>query len=326
VRDPLLGAAAAIVAVVTPVILRYVWVTRPLAAGALRDRLERLTQKLRIRCRDILVWETDGMVVNAAVVGVVPPLRYVLLSDALLERMDEARIEAVFGHESGHVKRHHITYILLFSLISGCLLTVFSQRTHGLNPTLFQWLIAAAGVLLLLKWGLLFTWISWQFERQADIFGARALTLSGLPCDAPCQVHRPESISTGADTVNGVECAGLHTPPALAMNMLPDVRIRARPSSAADPICFTAASVFADTLHDVAKLNGVSPDAGSWRHPSISARSRSLQKLALDPAAAARFERRVTLIKVSILLAAALSALWAVYELRLWTLLGVHDR
>lgn len=321
IRDPLLGAAAVVVAVLTPLVLRHVWITRPLAPGALRDRLERLARTLRMRCRDILVWETDGMIVNAAVVGVVPPLRYVLLSDALLERMDETRIEAVFGHESGHVKLHHITYILLFALISGCLLTVFSQKTRGVEPATFHWMLAAAGAALLVKWGVLFTWISWQFERQADVFGARALTLAGLPCTADCSVHGayhriPGPPDTGAA---GPVPAGV-VPPALAMTMLPPSRDGSEADSQPiEPVCRTAASVFADTLHDVARLNGVSPDAGSWRHPSISARSRSLQRLAIDPKAAARFERRVRRTKATILLGAVGSAAWAVFELRLWS-------
>lgn len=319
VRDPLLGGAAALVAVLTPAILRHVWITRPLPAGALRDRLQQLAAKLKIRCREILVWETDGMVVNAAVVGVVPPLRYVLLSDAMLERMDESKIEAVFGHESGHVKRHHITYILMFSLISGCLLTVFGQRTRGMDPTLFQWATAAVGLLLLAKWAVVFTWISWQFERQADVFGAEALALAGLPCNAPCALHHAEMRRTAISesSPGPLPPTGRAVTPALGMAIVPDAPVRA------NAICATAASIFADTLHDVAKLNGVSPDAGSWRHPSISARSRGLLRLALDPAAAAQFERQISWIKLGIFTAALGSAAWAVYELRLWTLLGI---
>src|SRR5262249_52428248 len=159
-----------------------------------------------------------------------------------------------------------------------------------------------------LKWGLLFTWVSWQFERQADVFGARALTLAGLPCDAPCRVHHadllaataapsgervPRPSTLPANDATPLGYAGLRLPPALAMNILSQNREHNHREAPTEPICVTAASVFADTLHDVARLNGVSPDAGSWRHPSISARSRSLQRLALDPFAAERFEGRI---------------------------------
>lgn len=54
--DLLIGLAAVAVAVVTPEILRHVWVTRRLPAGPLRDRLLLLGRRLRLRYRDILVW------------------------------------------------------------------------------------------------------------------------------------------------------------------------------------------------------------------------------------------------------------------------------
>jgi hypothetical protein len=67
--DLLVGAAALLVALITPAILRYVWVTQRLPAGPLRDRLTYLASKLRLRCREIRVAD-GGMIVNAMVMGV----------------------------------------------------------------------------------------------------------------------------------------------------------------------------------------------------------------------------------------------------------------
>jgi STE24 endopeptidase len=225
--------------------------------------------------------------------GLVAPLRYVLITDGMLEQMDDRKIEAVFGHEAGHVKRHHILFFLLFAMISGCLMTVVSvwARAPGFTVTQEQWLITAAGAVLLVKWGLVFGWISRRFERQADVFAVRTLAATGMPCAQPCALHAEPD------------------PPARAL--------------AGDELCASAAHVFGDTLMQVATLNGIPPEAPSWRHGSIRARERMIHRLAADPAATGRFERFVFWVKVGILLAAAASAAWAGWELQVWTLLGI---
>ena len=56
-----------------PVLLRHVWRTRPLEPGRLRTRLEAAAARHGFRARDILVWQTGSMVVNAAVAGFAAP-------------------------------------------------------------------------------------------------------------------------------------------------------------------------------------------------------------------------------------------------------------
>jgi len=290
--DLLVGSAALLVAVIAPAILRRVWVTQRLPDGPLRDRLLFLARRLRLRFREILVWRSGGLVVNAAVMGIVAPLRYVLITDAMLEQMDDTKIEAVFGHEAGHVKRHHILFFLLFALVSGCAVTIFSIRARGLARTdhaLYEVMATLLGVALMAKWGLLFGWISRRFERQADVYGVRTLAASGLPCSQPCVVHTP------------------------AGN--PEKR-RKR-----DALCTTAAEVFGQALNEVALLNGIRPEARSWRHSSISSRSRFVQALAQDPPRLRRFERTVLAIQLAILAAAGVSTFWAAWDMGIWSTL-----
>ena len=47
--------------------------------------------RLGFRYSDILVWDTNQLIVNAGVTGSLPWFRYVLLSDALIERIRESR-------------------------------------------------------------------------------------------------------------------------------------------------------------------------------------------------------------------------------------------
>ena len=103
-----LSAPAGLIALLFPTLLRWTWKTTPLAAGPLRERLEAAARRCRFRAREILVWHTGDMVVNAAVAGFVPGLRYVFLTDALLTRLTPEEIEAVFAHEVGHVRHRHL--------------------------------------------------------------------------------------------------------------------------------------------------------------------------------------------------------------------------
>jgi len=289
--DLLLGAAAVLVALIAPLILRYVWVTRALPDGPLRDRLVSLCRRLRMRCRDILVWHSGGMLVNAAVMGVIPRLRYVMITDAMIEQLDDTKIEAVFGHEAGHVKRHHIACFLLFAFISGCVITIMRTRLAGQSELTVQLVSAVVGAGLCFKWVVLFGWISRRFERQADLFGVRTLAAAGVPCQVECALHSADNPGQGLD-----------------------------PLRTARPLCRTAAHIFGDTLNDVARLNGMAPEARSWRHGSIASRSRILQRYALDPQAALRFERSVRRMKLAIVLTALALGLWAAWEMNLWAL------
>ena len=91
-----------------PTLLRRLWKTRPLADGDLRERLTALSTRAGLPVREILVWETRGVVVNAAVSGWIPGHRYVFLTDGLIDRLTSRQIEAVFGHELGHIRRRHL--------------------------------------------------------------------------------------------------------------------------------------------------------------------------------------------------------------------------
>src|SRR4029079_2938405 len=114
------------------------------------------------------------MVVSAAVMGLFAPVRYILLSDGLLEIMDDQKIEAVFGHEAGHVKHRHIEFYLLFAIFSMLLVGGFFEFVQrgirhwpGLipqTPQLQDYLQVAAVGAIIAVWGLGFGAISRRFE------------------------------------------------------------------------------------------------------------------------------------------------------------------
>ncbi len=180
IAEPVVLAASALAAMgvflFTPGIIVRIWKTGPLPPGPLRDRLENICRRLKLRYRQILVWRSGGMVANAGVMGIVGPLRYVLLSDALLEQMPERQIVAIFGHEAGHIVSRHIPYMLLFAIstvtIAGVTGALYVERLSApawAGDTLALGLLAAT-------WTVAFGWLSRRFERQSDVMGAWAAT------------------------------------------------------------------------------------------------------------------------------------------------------
>ena len=275
--------------ILSPAFVRLTWPTRRMEDGPLRDRLERLSRRLNFRCSDIRVWDTGGVVINAGVTGAVPWFRYVLVTDAMIDCLDPSEIEAVFGHEIGHVARRHLPYFALFFLGSAGLMGLGAEILGRFwdvdaalarlgNPTVAG---VAQGAGILGIWGvyffLVFGYLSRQFERQADLFGARA-----------------------------VSCGRKDCPPHLDLNA-PGV-----PEGPPGELCPMGLRTFADALANVAALNGMSPRASSWRHGSIARRIAFLHRLESRPEGASRFEASVLRLRWAMAIVLALASAAAI--------------
>ena len=102
--------------VTMPLLLRLFLGLKPLPPGPLRTPLESTAQRLGFRYSNVLVWNTRHLMANALVTGFVPWIRYVVLTDKLIDELTPEEIEAVFGHEVGHIKHHHLFFYLVFFL------------------------------------------------------------------------------------------------------------------------------------------------------------------------------------------------------------------
>ena len=291
--DAFLGAIATCVFVLSPLMLRRIWQTTPLEAGPLRDRLEGICQKIGLRCRDILVWHSDGTMINAAVMGLFARVRFVLLSDALLETMNVKQIEAVFGHEAGHIRHRHIQHFLVFAFVGWLAVVGIMELLarvaieagwdQAISATGIQTISVVAAVLF---WGLGFGWLSRRFEREADLFAARCVTPGAAKCAVPCSVHLDD----------------------------------AAPREGQDRVCATGAAIFTSALDRVAVLNGIPHEEKSWRHSSIGYRIRFLTALAGDPSRAAAFGRTLRRAKRFVPAVARIGAAIFVYY---WSVVSV---
>lgn len=264
--------------------------TTPLPAGPLRRRLEAIARRAKFRYTDILVWRTHGNMANAMVTGFLPVPRYVLLSDALLENLPPEEVEAVFGHEIGHIRHRHLPYFLAFFVLSisalGLGMTaarLLMPESWGVTPlgdelptwSSYSWPSVAVhvgeGLLFLAYFWLVFGHLSRQCERQADVFG--------------CKLVAPPDDDG-------------HTEP------------RLHPYGV---------RVFMQALQRVAELNGINPEMPTWRHGSIASRIRYLAKLIDRPALESAFQWQFRRFRWVLLTVLAVIVSVLSWHLRPWT-------
>ena len=298
-RPLALAFMGAFVLAASPLLVRIAWPTRPLPPGPLRDRLERLTRRVGFRCTDILVWDTNGMVINAGVTGSLPWFRYVLLTDALVDCLNPAEVSAVFGHEIGHIAHRHLVSFGLFILGS---LGVYAWADVAVAGLMFHlprpsWraaeglpsLVIELAAALLLVGGyflLVFGHLSRRFERQADVFGCRV-----------------------------VSCGQSECPPHLDLDDHADPIMLPAPAASRDMIlCPVGIQIFISALSNVADLNGMRPGAWSWRHGSILRRIAFLESLANQPEAERKFQRGVSRMRKGMAILLGLTLLGAVWS------------
>jgi STE24 endopeptidase len=299
-----------------PLILRFVWRAVPLPPGQIRDELLILGKKLRFRFTDILVWPAGG-VSNAVVSGLVPQLRYVMLSDALLDKLSPPEIGAVFGHEVGHVKHHHISYYFAFLIGSVGLLSLialFCQQqaqalfSDAMNRNLdFVFSYVPLELFLLFPYfGLVFGYLSRQCERQADLFGVRAASQAIVDWKTSMTAAFP-FLTTSAGhlaTTDGCRLGNGHAPakgwfvavladPSTLVEDPPPPAVSSLPKGNYPAVLPEGAGVYAQMLDKLAYLNGISKRAWSWRHGSIASRIEFVETVREDPSLADRFDRRL---------------------------------
>jgi Zn-dependent protease with chaperone function len=233
------------------------------------------------------------------IVGFLPRVRYVIFTDRLLEELPPDEVDAVFGHEVGHAKHGHLWHYAAFLLLSVVVLAALGlfidQRLAAAGVPLPEgaenWIaLAPLGLLaayLFVVWGHL----SRRCERQADVYGCRAVSCRDPGC-------------TGHDSTT------------------------AYPEHARG-LCPTGIRTFVRALERVDEMNGARRTAGdrrpgigvmlrgvfgwlrAWQHSTMPRRIAFLLSLIGDPARERRFQLRVALLRWGLIvgLTAALVAL-----------------
>ena len=270
------GLIAALTA--APLLVSRILPTRPIS-GEGADRLHDLVDRsgLRDSGRKLLrAWHTENAVANALAVGVLPRLRYVLLSDLLLRALPPWQLEAVLAHELGHLRHRHVVWFVLFFAACGLGLIGPIDRLYGaVVPTdLPAWVDDATSLGLLGVVLAGFLLLSRLFERQADVFAAKLI--------------EPEQGGVGP---TGAWAFGQALHSAVGLN------------GGGDPGVSVGGSWVARLWRSRGRLAHV-------LHGSPERRVGYLAWLAEDPRRTRRFDRRVVVIKSGIALLGLLSLAW----------------
>ncbi len=186
IRSAALVIGTGTIFIFAPLLVRLLWNTSALEQGTLREHLIRLCENHRVRVRKLLVWNTHGTVVNAVVVGFLGRLRYILVTDRLLDCMSDIQTEAVLAHEIAHVRYHHMFWLILCFVTALILATigiaygafvVFPEQIlldeNIVTPSWNEYIQVGASFLIGMS---IFGWVSRRFERQADTFAVQHLS------------------------------------------------------------------------------------------------------------------------------------------------------
>jgi len=265
----------------SPLSIRYIWHTTALAPGEVRSRMTSLCEQHRVRVRELLVWRTGGGLVNAAVTGLIRQLRYILLSDGLLDQVTPRQVEAVMAHEIAHIKLHHMIWMALVLITSLGILetsasiflvelllpalgneysaTILETIGIDLYDPQTQGLISSVPAFAITFF--VFGWVSRRIERQADVFAARHLAQTR---------EQPQVDDLGKPVFDD-----------------------------------DSVETMVAALQRVADLNHAPVNRKSWRHGSIAWRQEHLRSLVGTPLDASPVDAVMSRVKIATLIALA---------------------
>lgn len=267
---------------VLPAILTLLWGARRLPEGSLSTQLSEDCARVGLLDLRLRLWRSPGGAVhNALAIGLLPRLRWILVSDDLLRDLPPDQVRAVVGHEAGHHRHGHMRLYLSFALAA-----------------------------MLAKWwmlGLLLGTVDASGQPLSIPFGFDASPTVGLVFRLPGIDILP------SDAVLGVVMALA----VLAVWRVAFGFVSRSCEREADIAGAEAAgpAAMAGALQTVARLSGTPDDAPSWRHRPIRERVRFLHALASDPGLAAHHRRFVRHMRLAII---ATLALLAVMAASLW--------
>ncbi len=176
-----------LILIVFPPLVRRLWGCTPFPEGPMLQHLQTFFKKQGFSAQ-IYLWPLfEGRILTAGVMGIIPGLRYVMITPALLQTLELDEIDAVMAHEIGHVKKKHMLLYLLiiagFSILTGFILEPFTffllsresfytlLGVTGMSVenmlTVLMSVIVLGGMVLYFRF--FFGYFIRNFERQADL-------------------------------------------------------------------------------------------------------------------------------------------------------------
>ncbi len=177
------------VPVLVPLGITRIWTTQPLDPVDARW-IEPVVAHCGLAELPIRKWDTRQQAYNAVVIGFLPRLRTLLITDRLLGNLDRASVIMVVLHEVAHLQRWHI-WIRILSVLPAWGLAALLSHLLGTHP--WSGLICvtvAIGVMLLLL-----GWSAHRTEFDADATACR------LAIALPPEMGGPTTADEAAQTL-----------------------------------------------------------------------------------------------------------------------------
>jgi len=144
------------------------------------SRLQKRKLQRALPCVDdqfanrLRVWNTGDRICNAAVLGCVPGFSFVLISDALLNRLSPRYAAAIVAHEIGHLRLWHVPIRLSIVFAGGILgMTLVHLGEHFSQWQTLTQSIVIAGTIAYMT--LMLHFVAPLLEFQADAFAVDLL-------------------------------------------------------------------------------------------------------------------------------------------------------
>lgn len=175
-----------------PFIFTMIWETRPLSDPQLLNDLTDVCRTSGVAVTRMRVWKTGNQIANAAVTGLLPGFRIVLLTDALLKYFTPEEVTAIVRHEAGHIKLLHLPLKIFFVMLPMVALILDQTHAQGVH----QWIATAIGehgifhfsaaqvaqvliaILFVVYLFIVLRWLNHRLEHEADLFAAMELQRS----------------------------------------------------------------------------------------------------------------------------------------------------
>lgn len=201
-----------------PPFVKYFWGCSPLPDTEKKRSIVGFLRAAGFKYRDLLRWPIlEGRMLTAGVMGLVPRLRYILVTDSLVHILTEEELHAVMAHEVAHVRYRHMLFYVLFLLgymaLTFGLFDVFFYAMLALpwsfgllgsqqefQTGIFYLLLSLPFILsIILYFRYIMGFFMRNFERQADLYSVRIM-------------GRPDPIVMSLEKISQVSGQSRHQP------------------------------------------------------------------------------------------------------------------
>jgi Zn-dependent protease with chaperone function len=179
-----------ILVIFIPSLIQFWWECKPFEPSEKVAQMRQFLKEMGFKYAGLFRWSIfEGRMLTAAIMGFIPRLRYILVTDSLLETLSVEELKAVLAHEVGHAKYKHLAFYVIFLIgyifLSYGLIDVFTVllasfpyfiKTVEEGSNTVNTFYMALSVPILLSMFIYFRFILGffmrNFERQADLYSA----------------------------------------------------------------------------------------------------------------------------------------------------------